>query len=57
MAAIMRNHGSVALGKNLKEAFAVADMLEHGARVTIMAMSIGKILEISPDNILDPSLL
>ena len=57
MAALMRNHGSVALGKNLKEAFAVADMLEHGAHVTIMAMAIGKIIKISSDDILDPSLL
>jgi len=57
MAALLRNHGSVTLGRDLTEAFVLADFLEHGARVAIMAMSLGKIIEISPDNILDPGLL
>jgi L-fuculose-phosphate aldolase len=57
MAALLRNHGTVVLGKDLAEAFVLADFVEHGARVAIMGMSIGKIIEVAPDNILDPSLL
>jgi ribulose-5-phosphate 4-epimerase/fuculose-1-phosphate aldolase len=45
------------LGKDLTEAFVLADFVEHGARVAIMGMSIGKIIKVAPDNILDPSLL
>lgn len=56
MAALMRNHGAVVLGKDLTEAFVLADFLEHGARVTIMGMSIGNVLEVAPEDILDPSL-
>jgi L-fuculose-phosphate aldolase len=56
-AALMRNHGAVAIGKTLKTAFVMADFVEHGAQVAIMAAGIGKIIEIEPDNILDPSLL
>lgn len=57
MAALLRNHGTVVLGRDLAEAFVLADFVEHGARVAIMGMSIGNIIEVAPDNILDPSLL
>ena len=57
MAALLRNHGTVVLGRDLPEAFVLSDFVEHGARVTILGMSIGKIIEVAPDNILDPSLL
>lgn len=57
MAALLRNHGTVVLGRNLTEAFVLSDFVEHGARVAIMGMSIGNIIEVKPDNILDPSLL
>ena len=56
-AALMRNHGAVAIGKTLKEAFVLADFVEHGAQVAIMAKLLGEIIEIEPDNILDPSLI
>lgn len=56
-AALMRNHGSVIVGKDLREAFVLADMLEHGAFVAILAKLVGKPIEVSMDNILDPSLL
>ncbi len=57
MAALMRNHGSVTLGHDLAEAFTLADFLEHGALVAILGISIGTIIEVAPDNILDPSLI
>ena len=56
-AALMRNHGAIAIGKTLKEAFVLADFVEHGAQVAIMAKLLGEIIEIDPDNILDASLL
>jgi len=56
-AALMRNHGAVAIGKSLKEAFVLAEFVEHGAQVAIMGKVLGEIIEIDPDNILDPSLI
>jgi L-fuculose-phosphate aldolase len=56
-AVLMRNHGSLVLGKDLREAFVLADFLEHGAHVSILARLIGQPISIAMDNILDPSLL
>lgn len=56
-AALLRNHGAVTVGKDLREAFILADFLEHGAYVAILAKTVGKPIEIAMDNILDPSLL
>lgn len=56
-AALMRNHGSVVVGKDLREAFVLADMLEHGAIVAILSKVVGKPIVVSMDNILDPSLI
>jgi L-ribulose-5-phosphate 4-epimerase len=56
-AALMRNHGTVAVGKTLRHAFVIADFVEHGAQVVIMGKMLGNIIEVDPDNILDPSLL
>jgi len=56
-AVLMRNHGALVLGRDLREAFVLADFLEHGAYVSILARIIGKPIEIAMDNILDPSLL
>ncbi|GAP39945.1 class II aldolase/adducin family protein [Flexilinea flocculi] len=56
-AALLRNHGAVILGKDLEEAFVLADFLEHGAYVAILSKIVGKPIEISMDNILDPSLV
>jgi len=55
-AALLRNHGSVTIGRDLMEAFVLADFLEHGAQVAIMGSILGKLIEVSPDNILYPSL-
>lgn len=55
-AALLRNHGAVVLGKDLEEAFIVSDFLEHGAYVAYMAKQVGKPIELSMDNILDPGL-
>lgn len=56
-AALLRNHGSVIIGKDLREAFVLADFLEHGAMVAIMSKLVGEQILVSMDNILDPSLL
>jgi L-fuculose-phosphate aldolase len=56
-AALLRNHGAVIVGKDLREAFVLADFLEHGAYVYMMARLLGKPIEIAMDNILDPSLV
>ena len=55
-ASLLRNHGAVILGKDLEEAFVLSDFLEHAAQVTYMAKIVGKPIEISMDNILDPAL-
>jgi ribulose-5-phosphate 4-epimerase/fuculose-1-phosphate aldolase len=55
--ALLRNHGAVILGRDLEEAFVLADFLEHGAFVAILAKSVGTPIPIEMNNILDPSLL
>jgi L-fuculose-phosphate aldolase len=57
MAALMRNHGAVCLGKDFEEAFIVSDFLEKGAQTVIYASILGKVIAIDPDDILDESLL
>jgi L-fuculose-phosphate aldolase len=54
-AAIMRNHGAVALGRDLKEAFVVSDFLEKQARVVIRARSLGEIIPVDVNDIKDES--
>lgn len=54
--ALMCNHGAVVLGKDLREAFILADYVEHSALVSIMGYTIGKPLALDPDNVLDPSI-
>jgi len=55
--ALMCNHGAVVLGKDLQDAFTLADYMEHAALVAIMAKSVGRLKLLDPNNILDPSLL
>lgn len=57
MAAIMRNHGAVCVGRDFGEAFAVCDFLEKGAQTTILGSLLGKLISLNPDEILDDSLL
>ena len=55
-AALLRNHGSVAIGEDIEEAFSVAEYLEHCAQTTVMARAMGGKLElIDMDNIIDPN--
>ena len=57
MAVLMRNHGAVCVGESMDEAFIVSDFLEKGAQTTLLAHLIATPIEISPDDILDDSLL
>lgn len=57
MAALMRNHGAVCIGKDLEEAFIVSDFLEKGAQTTLLGSILGELIVKSPDDILDESLL
>ncbi len=54
-AALMRNHGAVALGKDLKEAFIVSDFIEKQAMVVIRAKSLGALIPIDVNDIKDES--
>ncbi len=56
MAALMQNHGAVALGVTLEEAFIASDFLEKGAQVAILGASLGQLIVRTPDEILDDSL-
>jgi L-fuculose-phosphate aldolase len=56
-AALMRNHGSVVIGKSIEEVFSRSDFLEHGAQVAVFCQLLGGPIEVAPDNILDPSLM
>lgn len=56
-AALMQNHGSVVIGNAFNEVFALSDYLEHGAQVALFGQLLGGVIEVAPDNILDPSLL
>jgi L-fuculose-phosphate aldolase len=56
-AALMRNHGSVVLGNSFDEVFALSDFLEHGAQVILFGKLLGGVIEVAPDNILDPSIM
>jgi L-ribulose-5-phosphate 4-epimerase len=56
MAALMQNHGAVALGVTLEEAFIASDFLEKGAQVAILGATLGPLIVRKPDEILDESL-
>lgn len=54
-AALVANHGSVACGADMEEAFSVAEYLEHCAQTNILARAMGgKIKHIDMDNLIDP---
>lgn len=57
MAALMQNHGAVALGINFEEAFIASDFLEKGAQVALLGGILGPLVVRKPDEILDDSLL
>jgi L-fuculose-phosphate aldolase len=57
MAALMQNHGAVALGINFEEAFIASDFLEKGAQVALFGGMLGPLVVRKPDEILDDSLL
>lgn len=55
-AALLRNHGSVAIGADIEEAFSNAEYLEHCAQTTVMARAMGgNLLHIDMNNIIDPN--
>jgi len=56
-AALMRNHGAVAVGPNMEEAMLNAIFLEKGAKACLFGYLLGGLIEVAPDDILDPSLL
>jgi L-fuculose-phosphate aldolase len=56
MAALMQNHGAVAVGPTMEEAFIASDFLEKGAQVAILGASLGPLITRTPDEILDESL-
>lgn len=55
-AALLRNHGAVILGKDLEEAFILSDFVEHAAYVAYMAKTVGKPIELSMDNLIEPGI-
>jgi len=57
MAAIMRNHGAVVLGKDISHALRLADFLEKGAKTIAIAKILGNVIEIKPNEILDESII
>jgi len=48
-AMLMDRHGAVALGGDLLEAFCRLETLEHTARITMVAMGLGKVRELPPE--------
>lgn len=56
-AALMQNHGAVAVGVNFEEAFINSDFLEKGAKVALLGRMLGQLIVRTPDEILDDSLL
>jgi len=56
MAALMQNHGAVALGVNFEEAFIASDFLEKGAQVALLGGLLGPLVVRKPGEILDESL-
>ena len=57
MAALMQNHGAVALGVNFEEAFISSDFLEKGAQVALLGGLLGPLIALKPGEILDKSLM
>ncbi len=50
-AVLMRKHGVVAIGRNLKEAFIAAQIVEKSAQIAIEAKILGNVEEISQEEI------
>jgi L-fuculose-phosphate aldolase len=41
-AALLANHGAIALGRNIQEAFTVCQLLEKTAKIYLLAFGLGK---------------
>ena len=52
-AMLLQNHGAVALGKNLDDAYFKMEKLEHAAKIIFLARLMGKPRELSKKNIND----
>ncbi len=48
-AALLANHGTVAVGKDLRRAMTAAELVEKAAQVYVMASSLGKVNLLPPD--------
>lgn len=55
-AALLKNHGSVVIGKSINNVLTLSDFLEHGAQVAIFGQLLGGALEVERKDIFDPSL-
>lgn len=49
--ALLKNHGTVALGTDIDDAFYCADLIEKSARVAILASSLGEVQEITCEDV------
>ena len=56
-AALLRNHGAVALGRDLDEAYSNAMFLEAVAQKALLASKLGDMKILDPDNMFDPRAL
>jgi len=50
---LLQNHGAIALGKNLNDAYYKMEKLEHAAKILLLSKLIGKPKELSKKNIND----
>jgi len=55
--ALMRNHGAVAVGKDIDEAFMRAVLLERSAQKVLFSQLLGGAQVLDPNNLLDPMYL
>lgn len=51
MACLLANHGAICLGKDMKEAFKTGTVLEMEARIYLKALSVGKPVVLSDENV------
>lgn len=50
-AVIMERHGALCVGSDLLDAYKKLEQIEHNAKITYMARTLGKIRELSPDEV------
>ncbi|KXB07791.1 aldolase, partial [candidate division MSBL1 archaeon SCGC-AAA382M17] len=50
-AALLANHGVVALGEDMKEALKVAEIVEKSAKIYLLANTFGEVHELSEEDV------